>query len=514
MELVKQNIHMNRYKNTVSTQITLDDDFIVPDSMDDLTRVILSSGDVQIENTRVQSEKILIKGKMTFQVLYRGEDGGLWTLAGSVPFEETVNVPDLTEKDYVQYSWDLEDLTAAMIHSRKINVKGLIGLRVRVESLEDAQAATAVTGDVEKLGRDIEVASIAVRRKDTFRIREEIQISANKPNIGQILWSEMKLQGVNCRLLDGKIRIEGDLVLFVIYNSENEGMPLQWMEETVRFAGDVEVPEVVEEMIPAIGVRLVHRELEAKPDADGEMRVLSVDAVVELDMKLYEQETVHLLSDLYSTKEEVVLELGEACFDTLLVKNDGKCRVAEKVKLPDTDRILQICHADGAVKLDEITMEEDGVHMEGVLEVRILYLTADDEEPLRASSEVLPFQYVAEADGAEDTCACQVQTGVEQLTAMMGGGDTVEIKGVVSLDVVVLKPVKESVVVSARTEPQDLKKLQEMPGIVGYVAQPGDSLWSIAKKFHTTRDDVMDLNGLTDETVKVGDKLILQKRVS
>lgn len=513
MELVKQNIHMNRYKNTVSTQITLDDDFIVPDSMDDLTRVILSLGDVQIENTRVQSEKTGIRGKMTFQVLYRGENGGLWTLAGNVPFEETVNVPELTEKDYVQYNWELEDVQASMIHSRKINVKGLVTLRVRVESLEDTQAAVDAEGDVEKLKRDLEVAAIAVRRKDTFRIREELAIPANKPNLGQILWSEMKLQGTNCRLLDGKIRIEGDLILFVIYNSENEGMPLQWLEESVRFAGDVEVPEVVEEMIPAIGVRLVHKELEEKPDEDGEMRVLSVDAVVELDMKLYQQEEVHLLNDVYSTKEEVMLERGEACFDTLLMKNEGKCRITEKVKLPDTDRVLQICHADGVVKLDDVMMKEDGIHMEGVMEVRILYLTADDEEPLKAVTEALPFQYLAEADGADDTCVSQIQTGVEQLSAVMGGGDNVEVKGVVSLELMVLKPVREPVVVSARAEPQDLKKLQEMPGIVGYVAQSGDSLWSIAKRFHTTREAVMELNAISDEKIRVGDKLILEKNL-
>ena len=40
----------------------------------------------------------------------------------------------------------------------------------------------------------------------------------------------------------------------------------------------------------------------------------------------------------------------------------------------------------------------------------------------------------------------------------------------------------EQVITGARTEPLDLKKLQEMPGIVGYIVQPGDSLWKIAKK--------------------------------
>ena len=71
LELVKQNIHMNRFKNNVATQVTLDDDFIVPDTMDDMTRIILSAGDIQIESVKNQVERVTVKGKLNFQILYR-----------------------------------------------------------------------------------------------------------------------------------------------------------------------------------------------------------------------------------------------------------------------------------------------------------------------------------------------------------------------------------------------------------------------------------------------------------
>ena len=74
MELVKKNIHMNRFKSNVATQVTLDDDFIVPDTMDDMARVILSSGDIQIESVKNQGERVLVKGKLNFQILYRQEN--------------------------------------------------------------------------------------------------------------------------------------------------------------------------------------------------------------------------------------------------------------------------------------------------------------------------------------------------------------------------------------------------------------------------------------------------------
>ncbi|MBP3927142.1 MAG: DUF3794 domain-containing protein, partial [Clostridium sp.] len=203
-ELKKQMIHMNRQKGTAVSQITLDDDFIVPDTMDDVAQILMNRGEVQIESARPQGERMLIRGKLVFYVLYRKAEGGLQALGGEIPFDEVVNVPGLAEQDYTQTSWTLEDLSTGMINSRKLSIKAVVVLEVRVESLYDAEAAVDVETEDEKteiLKRNIDVAAIAARRKDTYRIREDIQISGNKPNIEQILWNDMRLRGVSVRPL-------------------------------------------------------------------------------------------------------------------------------------------------------------------------------------------------------------------------------------------------------------------------------------------------------------------------
>ena len=75
MELIKKQIHMNQWKGTASTQITLDDDFIVPDTMDDMAQVILDTGDVVVESVKNQGERVLVRGKMDFNASYRGGSG-------------------------------------------------------------------------------------------------------------------------------------------------------------------------------------------------------------------------------------------------------------------------------------------------------------------------------------------------------------------------------------------------------------------------------------------------------
>ena len=84
MELVKKHIHMNRRRNSVMTQITLDDDFNVPDSMDDVEQMILDSGEIQIETVKNLGGRVTVGGKLNFRILYRRPDGQLMTLAGSM----------------------------------------------------------------------------------------------------------------------------------------------------------------------------------------------------------------------------------------------------------------------------------------------------------------------------------------------------------------------------------------------------------------------------------------------
>ena len=200
-------------------------------------------------------------------------------------------------------------------------------------------------------------------------------------------------------------------------------------------------------------------------------------------------------------------------FDKILMKNTGKCKLAQKVPISGGRRVLQVCHSTGTVKLDDTSVEEDTLVLDGVLEVRVLYLTDDDREPVQVHTELLPFHYEAEVPGIQKDSIWYLEPGFEQLTAVMTGGDNVEIKAVVSLDLLVLQPVKQNVIRTVELEPLDTKRVQQMPGIVGYLVQEGDTLWDIAKRFRTTGNTILEMNGKTSGILTPGDSLILMKEI-
>ena len=159
----------------------------------------------------------------------------------------------------------------------------------------------------------------------------------------------------------------------------------------IRFSGqsmcwpfntEVECTGCMGEMIPNIGFSVMHQSIEVKPDSDGEERVMSVDTVLELDMKLYREEEHDLILDVYSPLKECIPQGKEMCLESLLVRNDSKCRVSDRIELKESQgKILQICHSQGRVKVEKTKIVENGIQADGIVFMKILYITGNDEMP-------------------------------------------------------------------------------------------------------------------------------------
>lgn len=83
----------------------------------------------------------------------------------------------------------------------------------------------------------------------------------------------------------------------------------------------------------------------------------------------------------------------------------------------------------------------------------------------------------------------------------------------IAFDLLVLQPEPGQVIRQVQVLPADTEKMKAMPGIVGYFVQPQDSLWDVAKHFHTTEDSILASNELPGGEIKAGDCLILVKEI-
>lgn len=518
MELIKKNIHMNKLKCKSSLQLTLDDDFNVPDVKPDIYKIIKEQGAIKINDVKMLNGKLMVKGALCFNMLYLSDESvrPVHNISGEVPFDEVIHLDEACAGDDANISWELEDLTTGIINSRKISVKSIVRITVLVEELYDEATAVSIDGDedVQFINKNITVTDIAVDKKDTYRIKDQIHLPTNKGNMSEILYSELELRNTEVRLLENKFTVKGELLVFILYSSEDEENPVEYFETELPFSTTIECSGCTEDMIDNIDFSIASKNLQIMPDADGEERIIDVEAVLEMGIKMYEEEELELLNDVYSPVKELTPILKDAHYENLLVKNNSKVRVNDLVRVTNNQPgILQICHAAGEVKVDEINLVENGLEVNGVLDVQILYICADDNRPINALKGVIPFTQLVEVKGIRPTSTYNVKTALEQLSVMMLDSDEIEVKAGIGLNAIVFDSIKEPIITDIQVSDVDYGKMQAMPSMIGYVVKNNDSLWNIAKKYYTTTRRIKELNELENDNIKVGDKLLIMKKV-
>lgn len=351
-------------------------------------------------------------------------------------------------------------------------------------------------------------------KKDTCRFKEEIVLPSNKPNIREVLWKSVQLRGVEIRMLENQIQVKGEALVFVLYLGEEEEERLQWLESALPFTGVVECSGCSEDMILDAAYEIAAIELEPKPDYDGEVRMLHLELVLELDIHIYQEEEVQMLEDLYAVNCRLQAEYESAVFEKLLIKNFSKCKVSDRMTIGENQEgILQLCTSEGFISIDQTEIVEDGIQVEGTLSVQLLYITSDDKNPLASMRNMIPFHHTIEAPGITANSRFQLEACLEQLTTVMVDSTQVEVKAVIDLNSIVFEKTPIARMTEVTEEPLDMEALQDSPGIIGYIGRAGDTLWNIAKENYTTIADIKETNHLTENTLKNGQKILIIKTV-
>lgn len=519
MELLKKNIHMNRRKGRTVSQMNLDEDQNVPDQKADIEKIIQEKSEVQVEEVRPAQDHVTVRGALIYDLLYMDneQEHRIHSMRGKVYFEEIVHIDGMSDQDNVCVEWEYEAPHVTIINSRKVNFRTLLTLTVTLEEIYDEEVTVDLSDapNVQKRSRRMPLLQMKVGKKDIMRVRNQWQMPSDKGNVEEVLFYTITPKGIRVGAKDDRLLASGELQVFLFYMPEGDRKIPQWLEYSVHFEDAIDCSNAQEGMVGDIHWEMGTKELEIKPDSDGEQRVVSVECVLELSVKLYEEEIVENIVDLYATDRELVPEKKQVPFTTLLVKNESKCRTSKRMKVTDSQaRVLQICHSEGTVKPEHMEIVENGIKVDGSLSVQLLYITADDAQPFRLAKGTISFTHVIDAPGITEDCTYHIYPVLEQLSANMMDSEELEIKAVISMDTIVFGKQPEQVIQSVAEAPLDLEKLQELPGIVGYVTKEGDVLWDIARKYYTTTEALMELNGLTEEQLKPGQQLVILKSVT
>lgn len=513
MELIKRELHTNTIGRQVTDQFVLDDDFTVPDGKPDIRRVLSGEAGVRVEEVKRVENYVRVSGKLIFRILCVTGEGipGLTSLEGSRPFEEMI----YTEEEGTDYIVRAEraEFSAVLIHARKLGIKAVVDLTLHTETPSVEPLATEIDSGKQlmKKYREIEPLELVLHKRDVCRIKEEISVPATKENIGAIIWSEAHTGGVEIRPVQDAFLLTGTMQLFCIYESQDG--KLDWVEQSVPWESRMECPGVEESMYHHVYVTPGDTHVEARMDSDGEMRAIGLEASLELRILAYQEQHIPILEDVYSLDEICTPKKEKTVLEELILKNHTRHKIAERIELPEIkEEILQICHTWAGLQTERMEIVPEGLRVEGVLYVNFLYIKADDEMPFDVWQGMVPVSCVLESGEECPQMRFDVTSDLEQASVMLAGNGEVEIRAVLSFQSFFRRPVRIEKITDLEFAPLDEGARERIPGIVGYIVKEGDELWTLAKRYLTTVESIMEMNGLTAREVKPGDKILIFKQ--
>lgn len=516
MELIRKNIHMDRIRAEAATQIILEDDINIPENKPDVSSLNLEKGVLLIEEVKPGTDSVSIRGKLLFSVLYHTMEEGssLTLLEGKVPFEERMNLPGAALGDLVAADAQVEDLTVSLINSRKLNVQSVVTLNAGVEELYDEELPIGLHGEeaVQYRKSPVKVAQTAISKNDIFRLKEEVSLPSGYPNIFQLLWNHVSLGDVEFKALEEKLTIQGDIHFFVLYEGEGEEHPVRSFETILPFGGVLECHGCREGMIPDIRYSLGQQELTIRPDLDGEERMIGLELVLDIAVRVYEEEETEVISDLYGVTKEVEALTHPVNLRRLLSRVTGKTKLTDHIRIAvGSAPILQLLHSEGSVALEQQEVVENGIRLSGSLLMKVLYITGDDEAPYGSTRAAVPYEYTLEVPDMEPEDLSRIHAEVEQLQVTMLDGEEMDVKAVLSFSTTVFKKIPVELISQVTVEDLDSGKMSSLPGMALYMVKEGDNLWNIGRKYYVTVDSLREWNGLSTDELKPGQKLLIVK---
>ena len=517
-EALRETIVLDRDIGRETMQLLLEGEMIVPDVKPDMAVLLKTEAELAFDRTDVADGRVSFAGRLQIRVLYasRGEEQSVQSMTVSAPFDDFMNMEDVSRDMWVGMTGRIADAEYRLLNDRKLGYRVVADVEAAAEAREEREVVTTIADLPENR---LKHANLTINRtvecKDSrIVIKDDLSVPPGKPNVREILQTSVSIANKEVKVAGGRVNVSGELVIATLYRGDTDDSPMDFTEHELPFSGAIDVAGAREGMAADVTLHVAEVFTSAKPDADGEDRVLDMEAAVTAVVKVTSQTELRVLEDAYCANKQVVLTREAVRYPRPVARSRSQCAVKELVTLAGgKPGILQICRVTGEPVLDSVEIQGDRVVAEGIIKADILYI-AQGDTPLDHYEAVIPFKQVIDARNALPGMNAAVEPSIDHVGFNMLSATEVELRFLLGLNASVTDSAETAVVTDVAFYDIDRSVLDAMPGIVIYTVQRGDTLWSIAKRFNADIDEIVCLNEIEDPNrIFPGQRLLVLKKI-
>lgn len=514
LELIRDLVRIDRVVGKEMTQAVVEGDVIVPDNKPDMDRSLSINGDVVIIDKEIIEDKVIVEGVVNVKVLYISQEGeqSLYHMEGSFGFNQQLDLPNVKNWMDTEVKAVIEHIDSSMINSRKLNVKCVLDFSGKVIEKSQIDVVKDIEGidDIQVLRDYLEVKDAVGEDEGRVTVRQGFAIPDDKPPIREILYTDVVLGERDSSVLEGKLVLNGILMITTLYIGD-DAVSVNDLTYELPFSHYIEIPGAVPGMEKKVWCYVEDFYSTVKEGEGEQKQSIEYEAVVKAGGKIERVQSMEVLVDAYSPSINLETVKSNVRYKRTLDSIREDIVIKEDIDLPTgLPPISDICILRAKPLLTDFGIHENQVVVEGTLAIQMLYSTEAHIEGIHLYEEEIPFSYSTPLPEGADGIDLDVDLYLVDLQYRVLDDDLFELRSRVKADIAMEQAFEKEVLLNA----EEIEPVKEMPksSIVVYFIRPGDHLWSIAKRFNTTVEDLIKINEIIEpDDLVPGDRLIISR---
>lgn len=516
IDLVRENIECEQLLGESTADTVIKGEYVIPDTHPDVYQILTLDARPSITTKEVMQDKVYLEGQIQYNVLYLAREdenrSGVYNVAYTGKFTNSIELNGANRNMPCEAECYIEHIEPVIINERKIAVEGIIKLKSSVYKVYNFEIVKDLRGiaDVQVLKNAESVDKIVGACDGEMIAKSHMQIPMDKPQIGTVLKCDVNVHKKETKVLEGKIQISAFADIGILYRGKDT-TDIFYVDDNVLVNKELELAGVNPYMENYTDIRVDDMLFEIKEDDLGENRIVDVEALIRSSTKIMHKEQMDTIEDAYSPSMMMDMERKNYELNVMHGQSSNEAIVKGNIELgQDVPRPASIVMSMGKVCVTDKKLVEDKVVVDGLLNVEILYRTNEPEKSAFVVKDEIPFTTSIDLPGSKIDMQCIAKAALENVEAAIEA-NTIGVKAIVEVYARVNYMTNKEFLVNV--VPKEGEKPSKKASITIYVVQNGDTLWKIAKRYHTTVDALVHVNELENlDSVKAGHKLIIPGR--
>ena len=491
----------NRIKKEVETGC----EYSFPDYMGDIKKILSCRARCR-DIGKITADGVLeVNGVVEYEVLYADSENKLTAINTSSDY--VVNAP-INENAFLDSSVEgrVNNFSMRVAGPRKLSMRASVENEITLTH----KAEMSVSGDALNGENLFESSTRVIKTEDYLYgavlereyAEEAERLSGIAGEDVEIVSSGAEVNITEATSVDGGAELRGEIVLYAIVKAPNE--PPFRVSKVIPISENVEISGAEKDMsiIPRGDVTSVSFGL----SDDQDDKVIVANAIVELSANAITNEELEVITDAYLIDKETKANHSDFGYKTLTELKREVVEITERVPVGNvlTGNIRGIISSVAEISEATATASGKGAKINGKISLTLIACEINDDDTVSYMPIKHNFdfdEYVNISSQINDNSAVRCTLSYPSVESLIDG-DEIEVKCKFVADVTVNS---ESVI----------KKLDSLE-VIGdvcagssatvsvYYPVEGDTLFSIAKKYHKSLASVAEANSLADE-VSVSD---------